>query len=97
MDRSREFYAAHGHDKPYEWSHYDDVSFMFLKKSLAECRVGLVTKAGKPKAAGDILELLIPRELYDEPANPPPQRLFTDDLSWDKKRSTRTMSTALCR
>jgi hypothetical protein len=23
--------------------------------------------------------------LYAEPANPPPQRLFTDDLSWDKK------------
>ena len=45
----------------------------------------MVTTAGKPPAAGDILELLTPRELYDEPANPPPQRLFTDDLSWNKK------------
>jgi len=85
MDRSREYYAAHGYTKPYEWPHYDDVSFTPLKKPLAECRVGLVTTAGKPKPPKAVAELLTPRELYAEPANPPPQRLFTDDLSWDKK------------
>jgi len=85
MDRSREYYAAHGYTEPYEWPHYDDVPFTPLKKPLTECRVGLVTTAGKPKPPGDVLELLTPRELYAEPSNPPPQRLFTDDLSWDKK------------
>jgi hypothetical protein len=25
MDRSREYYAAQGYDKPYAWPHYDDV------------------------------------------------------------------------
>ena len=85
IDRSREYYAAHGYTRPYEWPHYQDVPFTPLKKPLTKCRVGLVTTAGKPKPPGDFLELLTPRDLYAEPANPPPQRLFTDDLSWDKK------------
>jgi len=28
---------------------------------------------------------LAARELYAEPVNPPPTRLFTDDLGWDKE------------
>lgn len=87
MDRSREYYAAHGYTDPYEWPHYADVPFTPLKKPLAKCCVGLVTTAGKPKSpgAGAVPELLTQRHLYAEPTNPPPQRLFTDDLSWDKK------------
>jgi len=85
IDHSREYYAAHGYTKPYEWPHYDGVPFTPLKKPLTECRVGLVTTAGKPKPPGAVAAMLTQRELYAEPANPPPQRLFTDDLSWDKK------------
>ncbi|MDO9514586.1 MAG: glycine/sarcosine/betaine reductase selenoprotein B family protein [Syntrophales bacterium] len=89
MDRSREYYAASGYTRPYEWPHYDAVPFTPLKKPLAQCRVGLVTTAGKPKPPEAGVTLLTSRELYAEPANPPPQRLFTDDLSWDKQ-STHT-------
>ncbi len=87
IDRSREYYAAQGYPKPYAWAHYDDVPFAPLRKALSECRVGLVTTAGRPRAesAIDALELLRLRELYAEPSEPPPTRLFTDDLGWDKE------------
>ena len=49
IDRSREYYAAQGYPKPYAWPHYDDVPFTPLQKPLSECRVGLVTTAGKPR------------------------------------------------
>lgn len=86
IDRSREYYTAQGYNKPYEWPHYDDVPFMPLTKPLAQTRVGLVTTAEKPKPPGTVsLEILVRRELYAEPSDPPPQQLFTDILSWDKE------------
>lgn len=85
IDRSREYYAAQGYTKPYQWPHYDDVPFAPLAKPLAECRVGLVTTAGKMRPANPMEAMLYRRELYAEPTNPPPISRFTDDLFWDKK------------
>jgi len=85
IDRSREYYAAQGYTKPYEWPSYDDVPFTPLKKPLTKCCIGLVTTAGKPKPPGVVEAIFSPRELYAERSNPPPQVLFTDDLFWDKK------------
>jgi D-proline reductase (dithiol) PrdB len=86
MDRSREYYAAQGYAKPYAWAHFDDVPFTPLQKPLSECRVGLVTTSGRPRAAaGAIGSLFAKREQYADPSIPPPKRLYTDDLSWDKK------------
>ena len=88
IDRTREYYAAQGYLNAYAWPRHDDVPFTPLQKPLSECRVGLVTTAGKPQtrvktdALGLGLEL---RDLYAEPANPPPTYLFTDDLGWDKE------------
>jgi len=86
IDRSREYYAAQGYDKPYEWAHYHDVPFTPLKKPLAKTRLGLVTTAEKPKPPETVsLEILIQREVYAEPSNLLPQSFFTDILSWDKE------------
>ena len=53
IDKSREYYKAHGYDKPYAWAHYDDVPFQALPKPLAECRVGLATTADRaPRDTG---------------------------------------------
>jgi hypothetical protein len=92
IDRSREYYAAQGYTKAYAWPRYDEVPFTPLRRPLAQCRVGLVTTAGKPhvKVKIDVLGLgLEARKLYAEPTSPPPTRLFTDDLGWDK-RATHT-------
>jgi hypothetical protein len=87
IDRSREYYAAQGYPKAYTWPRYDEVPFALLKKPLSECRVGLVTTAGKAPAEGtlDAFQLMRLRELYAAPSNPPPARLFTEDLGWDKE------------
>ncbi len=85
IDRSREYYAAQGYEKPYAWPHYDHVPFTPLPKQLDQCRIGLVTTAGKPKPAGPMAAILYRREMYAEPAVPPPAALYTDDLFWDKQ------------
>jgi hypothetical protein len=88
IDRTREFYTAQGYPKAYAWPRHADVPFAPLRKPLSECRIGLVTTAGKPHAKGktDALGLgLGVRELYAEPTDPPPTRLFTEDLGWDKE------------
>jgi len=85
IDRSREYYAAQGYSKPYAWAHHDDVPFAPLRKPISECRVGLVTTAGRTQAEGLIGAGRLMREPYAEPANPPPTHLFTDDLFWDKE------------
>ena len=85
IDRSREYYAAQGYSKPYTWAHHDDGPFTPLRKPISECRVGLVTTAGRTQAEGMIGAGRLMRESYAEPANPPPTHLFTDDLFWDKE------------
>lgn len=43
IDKSREFYAASGYDKPYQWAANDEAPFTPLSKPLSESKVGLVT------------------------------------------------------
>jgi hypothetical protein len=88
IDRTREYYAAQGYHKAYAWSRHDDVPFAPLCKPLSQCRVGLVTTAGKPQAEVRLDSLglgLSVRELYAQPAKPPPTSLYTKDLAWDKE------------
>ena len=45
IDKSRDYYAAHGYERPYRWPRYDDVPFARLEKPLSQCRIGVVTTA----------------------------------------------------
>jgi len=86
IDKSREFYAAHGYERPYQWAFHERVPFQPLKRPLTESRVGVVTTSSLYEA--------------DRPASWPktrakepfalelenvPARMYTDDLSWDKE------------
>ncbi len=86
IDRTRDYYAAQGYDRPYAWAHHDEVPFARLQKPLAESRIGLVTTAsldlGQQPVAG---VLRGDKQVYSAPVEPLPERLFTDDLSWDKE------------
>ena len=84
IDRSREYYAAQGYSTPYAWACFDDAPFTPLKKPLSECRVGLVTTAGKMDPEAERQGRRKTRELYSMVANPAPTRMFTADLFWDK-------------
>lgn len=85
IDRSREYYAAQGYAKPYAWTRHSDAPFSPPPKPLAECRVGLVTTASlwrDQKSEDGVLRG--GKHVYSHPAYPPPEKLFTDDLAWDK-------------
>jgi len=88
IDRSREYYAAHGYERPYAWAHYEEVPFSEFRKALSEMRVGLVTTAGQALPEGMASEPeYMRRSAYAQPASPPPRQLYTDDLFWDKKET----------
>ncbi len=78
IDKSREYYAASGYDKPYRWPRYDSVPFAPLRKPLSQCRVGVVTTA-------DLQPGQTPREtkLFSAP-NEAYDGLYRDK-SWDKE------------
>jgi len=74
IDKSRDYYEAHGYEQPYKWAHFSDVPLTPLPKPLSECRVGLVTTA-----AIDPSDLLSP---FAAPAAPAPTDLATKHLHW---------------
>ncbi len=75
IDRSRDFYAAQGYRQPYRWPSFETVPFV-APADLSRLRVGVVTTAELPDG-----QLNRP---FHAPAEPPPERLDTDRLSWDK-------------
>lgn len=81
IDKSREFYAAHGYGKPYAWASYDEVPFRHwdeVGKPLSEARVGVVTTTFPAVFTA-------PKKVYAQRCDPIPDAMFTKDLSWDKQ------------
>lgn len=81
IDKSRDFYAAQGYTRPYQWARFDDVPFTPLAKPLDQCRIGIVTTAflHSEDAPPDPS-----KAVYNHPVAGRPRRMYTDDLSWDK-------------
>ena len=79
MERTRRYYAAQGFEKAYAWAHFDDAPFAPLAKPLADCTLALVTTAARYER-----EESDPRYVDSGSVSSPPQRLYADDLSWDK-------------
>ncbi len=85
MDRSREYYAAHGYTKPYKWISNTDVPFTKLTKPLSECRVGLLTTADIEKPPGKTKqERHLARKVLAHPVAEAPEHFYTQDLQWDQ-------------
>jgi hypothetical protein len=84
IDRTREFYAAQGYDRPYCWAQFDDVPFTPLPGPLSELCVTLVTTASPLR--NEVLDgvLRAGKEVWSGGTDDPPESLFTDDLAWDK-------------
>jgi D-proline reductase (dithiol) PrdB len=80
MARTQAYYAAQGFARSYDYAYHADAPFTPLSRPIEQCTVGLVTTASlEPRAP------LEPRKVASAPCKPAPQRLFTDDLSWDKE------------
>jgi hypothetical protein len=83
IDRSRGYYAAQGYLQAYAWATHQEAPFTPLQKVLSECRIGLVTTAGREELEGASQGRT--RELYAMPITPMAPRLYTAHLFWDKK------------
>ncbi len=84
IDKSREYYAAHGYEKAYQWATNDDAPFTPLSKPLSECKVGLVTTA---YFLPDGFVYRVPSDLPRVPATATRSQvgnLNTTHLSWAK-------------
>lgn len=86
MDRSREYYAAHGHSQPYKWISHKEVPFTKLSKPLAECRVGLLTTADLERPPGKTKqERHLTRKVFAHLVDDAPKHFYTQDLQWDQE------------
>jgi len=86
IDRTRDYYAAQGYGEPYRWARYSEVPFTRLAKPLSRSRLTLVTTAsaylGQEAKEG---VLRGGKEVWSGETGVNPERLYTDDLAWDKK------------
>jgi D-proline reductase (dithiol) PrdB len=82
MERTRHYYRALGYANDYEWAAFEQVPFAPLAKPLAEMRIALVTTASPADFDGV-------KRVWSGAVSPPPERLFTDNVAWDKE-STHT-------
>jgi hypothetical protein len=86
IDKSREYYAAHGYEKSYQWAYNDETPFTPLAKPLSQSRVGLVTtsflhREDRPADWPDSKA----KQPYALEVDRAPARMYTDDLAWDKQ------------
>jgi hypothetical protein len=85
IDKSREYYEASGFDQPYRWAAFDEVPFTQLDKPLSECNVAVVTTTFLHHHDSAHGAPATDKEVYHHPVADLPERMFTGDLSWDKK------------
>ena len=86
IDKSREYYAAHGYTQPYQWAYHKEVPFSILRKPLSDCTVGVVTTATIPAHWQNLPDGQSPpqKRPYAESSYPVPDALYTMDMEWDK-------------
>ena len=82
IERTREYYRALGYAKDYVWAQHDEVPFVRLAKPLSASRIALITTASPADFRGI-------KQVWSGPVSPPPARLVTTNLAWDKE-STHT-------
>jgi D-proline reductase (dithiol) PrdB len=82
MDRTRDYYRALGYAQDYIWATFDDVPFSQPAIPLSDMRIALITTASPLDFDGV-------KRVWSGHVSPPPPKLFTDNVAWDKE-STHT-------
>ena len=82
IERTRHYYRALGYDNDYVWATFDDVPFTPPAKLLSDLRIALITTASPLDFDGV-------KRVWSDFVSPPPEKLFTDNVAWDKE-STHT-------
>ena len=87
IDKSRDYYEAHGYTKPYMWVYHKEVPFNILRKPLSDCTVGVITTATLKVHWKNLPEgqSSPQKRTFAESSYPVPEALHTQDLEWDKE------------
>ncbi|MDP6375920.1 MAG: hypothetical protein QF921_05890 [Pseudomonadales bacterium] len=80
MERSRLYYEAQGFEKPYVWATHEEVPLAPLARALADCTLTVITTASLCERLP-----LKPRSVTSGETANMPERLYANDLSWDKE------------
>ena len=80
MEKSRLFYEAQGFERAYQWASFDEVPFTALNKPLSTSRLGIITTAPTYDRKNTDARAVDSGSTID-----PPERLYGNDLSWDKQ------------
>ena len=80
IDRTTQYYAAQGFEKPYLWAHNETAPFAALDRPLSEMTLGLASTAASYRRRE-----LEPRRVVPLSNDRLPDRLYADDLAWDKQ------------
>jgi len=84
IDKSREYYRAQGYEQAYRWAGFDSVPFTPPATPLSEAKVAIVTTSFLHHHDSAFGAPATDKEVYHHPVDDVPERMFTDDLSWDK-------------
>lgn len=84
IDKSREYYQAQGFEHPYRWAAFDDAPFTSVTKPIGECRVAVVTTSFPHHHDSAFGAPATDKVVYQRSIDDVPERMFTDDLGWDK-------------
>jgi D-proline reductase (dithiol) PrdB len=71
------YYRALGYTRDYIWATFDDVPFSPAAKPLSEVRIALITTSSPLDFDGV-------KRVWSGQVSPPPPKLFTDNVAWDK-------------
>jgi D-proline reductase (dithiol) PrdB len=86
IDRTRDYYAAQGYERPYVWARNTEAPFTPLAKPLARSRVTVITTASPWRDDKPVEGVLRGgKQVWSGETATPPARLYTDDLAWDKE------------
>lgn len=85
MDRSRDFYAAQGYDRPYRWAHHEDVPFVRPTVERSAARVGIVTTTAMHRDDVDTDDPSASGGAFAAGTTPAPARMHTSHLEWDQE------------
>jgi hypothetical protein len=80
MERTRRYYEAQGFAAAYQYASHEQTPWIQPRKPLRESRVAVITTASRY-----FREDLEPRKVDFGDATELPEKMFADDLSWDKE------------
>jgi len=85
IDKSREYYQAQGFEQAYRWAAFDQVPFTRPSKLMSESNVAVVTTSFLRHHDSYFGAPATDKVVYFHPVADVPDRMFTEDLSWDKQ------------